>query len=383
MFFRSSSNFPLGLDISDLSLKLVQLNKRGDRITVQAINKIDIPKGLIEDGEIKNKEEVIKFINQLFSDSKFGKVTSTEIIACLPESKTFIKLIEVENSPNDLSELIKLEMEKNIPMAIEEIYYDWQIVKHLPDKKLILIGAAPQNIVNQYTTLIDEAGYSLAALEIESIAICRCLLKEESFKYTEDKKVNYGIIDIGAKRTSMAIYSTNTILFTVSMPISGEKITEKISKTLKIDLDQAEKAKIICGLDENKAQGIIKNIILETLQELTDKIKEAIRFYEYHYPDNGKLDKLIICGGGANVINIDNILKEALGLDVVFGNPLVNLTENEEEISQIFNETYNIDPDQLKNKKKLKEMPAVTQNSKLNFSTAIGLALRGIFVDEL
>ena len=381
MFIKSNSNFPIGIDISDLSLKLVQLNKSGEHITIQAINKLDLPKGLISDGEIKNKTEVIKYIGQLLSKTKYGKTTSSELIACLPESKTFIKLIEVENSPNDLNELIKLEMEKYIPMSIEEIYYDWQIVKILPTKKLILIGAAPQSIVNQYTNLFDEAGLSLAALEIESIAICRSILAEENAKFKGSKTNNYGIIDIGAKRTSMAIYSKDTILFTVSMPISGEEITEKISKTLKIDLEQAEKAKIVCGLDKEKAKGIISSIISEMIDELVVRINEVLKFYEYNHPNEGKINKIFLCGGGANIINIDQNLKEILAMDIVFGDPLINFAEDEEKIAKIFSETYNLDIALSKNNESGDQ--SITQNSKLSFTTAIGLALRGLFINEL
>lgn len=213
MFFNNNSTYPIGMDISDLSLKFVQLNKIRNKITIQAMGKTSLPAGLIEGGEIKNKEGVAKKIKKLIANPQFGKISSGEIISCLPETKTFIKLIEVERTPNPMREIISNEIEKHIPMPINEMYYDWQIIKTPDSKQSVLIGAAPQNIVSQYANLLKEAKYSIVALEIEPISICRSLLAEEALKFEGAFEKNYGIIDIGAKRTSMIIYSKNTILF--------------------------------------------------------------------------------------------------------------------------------------------------------------------------
>lgn len=385
MFFNNNSTYPVGLDISDLSLKLVQLNKRGDKIKIQAIGKTDLPSGLIEDGEIKNKDKVINEINKLISAPGYGKVTSNEVIACLPETKTFIKLIEIAKTPNPLAEIIEGEIEKHVPMAIEEIYYDWQIIENKLDKQRVLIGAAPLDIVNQYIDLLDGAKLSTTALEIEPISLCRALLAEENPKSKNKKNDNCGILDIGAKRTSMTIYSKNTILFTLSMPISGEKITNNIAETLKIELKQAEKAKIICGLDKGKAQGIIKNILSGMIEELIKKINEAIEFYQNHYPGNGPLNKILLCGGGANIKNLSEIIGQATGVEVKKGDALINLAELSENFSKILTETHKLKADFIKDKNNggREKIISVAQDTSLTYATAIGLGLRGIFIDEI
>jgi len=369
------------LDISNLSLKLVQLKKQGDKITIQALSKVNLPEGLFESGEIKNKDKIIERINTLINKPKYGKITTREVVACLPEPKTFVKLIEVKKSKDNIMETIETEIEKHVPMAINEIYFDWQLIKDLPDKQLILIGAAPRDIVNQYTDLLDEAKLSIAALEIEPVSICRSLLREEHYKFKGEKNKNYGIIDIGAKRSNMTVYSKNTILFSFSMPISGNKITQKIAETLKIDAGKAEKAKIICGLDENKAKGIIKDTLHGMIKELTEKINDSIMFYDRHFPDYGPIDKILLCGGGANIKNLDKIMSERLSIKVEQGDALINLNEDRQKISKIFSETHTLNTGfSRKTKNKTSK---ITQDTGITFSTAIGLALRGVFIDKL
>lgn len=348
----NNSNSPLGLDLSDLSLKLVQLDQRRNKIKIQALSKLNLPPGLIVNGEIKNQPELIKAIKKIIAEPFYGKISSAEVVACLPETKTFIKLIEVQKSPNPLAAVIGPEIEKHVPLSLNEIYYDWQMIEELTDKYSVLIGAAPKNIVNQYTELLAEARLSPVALEIEPIAICRSLLKEEitglkpiasGAKIKPSAGLNYGLIDIGANHTSMIFYSANTILFTVSLPVSGEKITAKISQTLSLTKEQAERAKLVCGLDENKANGVIKDILADTIKNLTEKIKEAVAFYENHFNERGRLSRIILCGGGANLPNLEKIISQEFSLAVNLADPLTNLTEAKNKFAEIFTEKHTLD----------------------------------------
>ena len=377
MFHLSNSSYPIGLDISDLSLKLIQLKKTGSKLEIQAIGRKKLPTGLIENGQIIKEKAVAELLNDLLAKPDHGSINSNEVVACLPDAKTFIKLINIEKSPNNLADIIGAEIEKNIPIEIKNMYFDWQLISEDSQTKQILIGAAPKAIVNQYTSLIGRTKLNLLALEIESAAICRSLLKEESPKYDKTAGKNYFIIDIGAKRTSLTVYSPGTIIFSISLPISGEEITDTIAKNLEIDKNQAEKAKIICGLDKTKAKGIVNNILSGMIKKLIDKIEETIEYLDNHYPAYSKIDEILLCGGGSNIKNLAEIINEAVKIPTKTANAFTNLS-GQSNITPM-SERYSLDPKLLK----------LTKNKKLNFeqdvslsyATALGLALREIFID--
>ena len=54
MILTNKSNLPIGVDISDLSIKLVQLNKTREKINLLALGKAKIPAGMIVNGEMIN-----------------------------------------------------------------------------------------------------------------------------------------------------------------------------------------------------------------------------------------------------------------------------------------------------------------------------------------
>ena len=377
----SNSKFPIGLDISDYSLKVVQLGKKRKKTRIQSFNKIGLEKGILNDGVIALEDRFMERLKKLLEKPRFGQITSREVVACLPESKTYIKLIKVEKGPNNLSDIIESEIEKHIPVSIKDIYYDWQKVGE--DKKgySILIGAAPRDIVDQYIEVLGKANLSVVALEIESMAICRSLLKQESPNFKGESNKNYCLIDIGAKRTSLVIYARNTIVTAISMSVSGQEATDKISHTLEINHGQAEKAKIICGLDKEKAEGIIYDILSEMINRLFSRIENAFDFYDNHYVHLGSVNQIILCGGGSGIKDLDKIIKQKFSIDTIIGDFSNVLGETKEKLAKNFMENHKLDIKLSKNKKDTSTYNT-KQNSLLSYTTAIGLALRGIYIKK-
>ncbi len=388
------SKYPIGLDISDLSLKFIQLDKSKDSIVVQSFSKISLEKGWIEGGEIKNKKKVLSSIKALMNNPKFGKASSNKVVSCLPESATFIKLIKIEGEVDNLEEAIIFELNKHIPMSIEDVYYDYQVVKNTKDEKLVIFGACPKKIVDQYIDLLTEAKLSVMAMEIESVAISRSLLLEENPYFEGKKNKNYVIVDIGANRSSVFVYSQGTILFDVSIPISGQDISNKISKDSKIDCNKADLAKIVCGLDGKKCKGVVKNNLSKMIEKLVSKVEGVIEYYSNHFSEYGELDEILLCGGGANIQNIDKVIQDKTSIVTRLGNPFtnlhqpthvsINLSKPQEIFVKNFIETHRLNLSLIQGgeiKKGDNKFLSVKQDSSITYVTAIGLALRSIFLD--
>jgi len=282
-----------GLDISDRALRLIKLNKKGKKILISSYNDLAIPAEIIKNGEIKNGEKLIKLLNQLVKSAKGKKIKSKNVITVLPETKTFIKVIKIPATDNkdQLPDLVKEEIKNHIPLNIDEIYLDWQILKQNSDSIQLLVGAAAKNIVDSYFSVLEKSGLTPYVFEIEGAAIIRSLIT------ANDKKARI-IIDFGAMRTGLIVYDQGTIQFTASLPISGNKITQTISKTLRLDIEKAEKSKVVCGLDPKKCEGALLKILLKSMENLTGQIKKAMVFYKTNFSESNQIAEIVLCGGG-------------------------------------------------------------------------------------
>lgn len=358
MFLATPS--PFGLDISDLSIKLIffkrkNLQAKTTSFKLAAFGQISVPEGCFDKGEIKDFEKVAYFIKKLCKNPDYGKIESPYLISVLPETKSFIKLIEIPFAENgNISEAIKEEIKKDIPVAIEETYLDWQIISRRSlkqrfdqneDKIKIIVGISPKNIVDDYTLLLKKSGLKPLALEIESVAIARSLfaLKETS---------NYppvAILDLGATRSSVIIFDEGAIQLTSATAVSGQEISKNLALNLKISFSKAEKFKTICGLNNKKCQKIIDEILRPSIEILAKNAQEVIDFYQEQ--SNKKIGEILLCGGGANLKGLESFLSQKLKIKTKKGNPLINIP---------FKTPF-------------------SPSESLSYTTAIGLALRGIF----
>src|SRR3989339_377794 len=317
----------IGLDISDRSIKATQLrrNLRG-KLELQALSAIELPPTVFNDGEIKESAALTNALTELLTKPQYGSFNTSYVPPFLPKTKTFIKMIDIPPMPeNEIGKAIKWEAEHHIPIPIDDTYWDWQKInsnKKINTRLPVLLAVVPKNIVDTYTKAIIDAKLIPLALEVEAVPITRSLL---TCSNGEKKDSATMIIDIGATRTSLIVVDLNSIQFTVSLPISGRGVTETIASSLKLTEDQAEKAKIICGLDPKKCHGAMAEILHQMMDDLVNRIRESIVFYREHFPQGNKIEEIILCGGGSNFKLIDKHLNAKLELPVRRGNPWLNL----------------------------------------------------------
>ncbi len=356
MFFQPQQD-SIGLDISDRSLKAVQLKRTlNNAIGLQGISRVDLPAGVFEDGELKQPETLTKAFAELLARPLQGSFTTSYVCACLPETKTFIKMIDIPPmSESEIAQAVKWEAEHHIPIPIDDTYWDWQQVDkpQNPNERLpVLLGVVPKQIVDSYTSVVNQSRLVPLAMEVEAVAIARALLPPDHVQASAGATM---IIDIGATRTSLMVVDRDVLQFTVSLPLSGRKITETIATALKLTEDQAERAKIVCGLDPKKCHGAMAEILRENMDELVRRIRDAVVFYREHFPKGQTVNEVVLCGGGSNFKQIDKHLNAKLELPVRRGNPWLNLDPS---------------PAPLK------------PNDLISYTTAIGLALRPFLVKQ-
>lgn len=346
-----------GLDLSDLSVKVVMLKDEGSHTCLSGYGFAPIPSGSVVDGEIANKEHVISAIHKAYATSGPRRVKSRNVICSLPETKAFLRVIKIpQMEKEEIKEAVKWEMEANIPLPLDQVYYDWQIIEegiiNEKGKISLLVVAIAKSTVDRVIEVIEGAGLEPYGLEIESIAQARSLIGETEAKET------VLVLDIGDRRTSFTILDSSVPCFTSSIPLCGQSFSDAIAKALGISFEEAEKIKINYGIGLDAKEDAIFNSLRPVLENLALEIEKSIDFYLSGLKYSGSVDKIIICGGGANTKGIIPYLSKRLKKDVILGDPWINLHLG-------------------------KNLPSIDRKSSVQFSTAIGLALKGLKYENI
>jgi len=347
-----------GIDLSDLSIKIIDLKKRGGNFELASFGRQEIPTGLIEGGEIKKELELIEVIKKSIKEVKGESLKTDYCVVSLPETESFVRLVHLPlMTKEEVAEAIKWEVEANIPLSLPEIYYDWHIIetaKGHSDHLDILIGVLPKKTVDPYLSVLKKAGLKPFIFEIESLAIARALVPGGRGQKP------LIIIDLGAKRTSLVIFSGQTVYFTASLPISNTSIVATLSEKLGVDATKAKQIKIEQGLDYKNPTGPIMQALAPSLNEMAAKIKDYIDYYQEHLPaapeaQGNTIGEIILCGGGANLAGLLEFLADKLNLTVSLGNPWINVFQGAP-----------------------KNIPGLPLSEAPSYTTAIGLAIRGL-----
>ncbi|MBP6929657.1 MAG: type IV pilus assembly protein PilM [Candidatus Moranbacteria bacterium] len=341
-----------GLDLSDLSIKAVWLDRSGGHDSVASFGSVPMALGNVVDGEIMNADAVRNAVENLLQKAGPKKIKTHQVICSLPETKAFLRIIALPKmEAEEVKEAIKWEIEANIPLTLDQVYYDWQILDlNLTQEKgkmSVLVVAVARSVVDQFTEVLESAGLEVIGLETESIAQARSLLAEKNEKTTTL------IVDIGDRRTSFLVAIGSTPCFTSSVPLSSQMITEAISKSLRISFDEAEDIKLKHGMGSLVMKSPVFKAAEPVLESMATEIEKSIDFYLNNLKYSETVDAIVLCGGGSNMNGFLPYMAKRLGRPVEFGNPWVNVRLG-------------------------REIPLIDRRHSVQYSTAIGLALRGL-----
>ena len=256
----------------------------------------------------------------------------------------------------EMAEAVKWEMEANIPLPLEQVYYDWQVIPQslLPEKDKInlLVVAIAKSTVDQTIEVLELSGLDPIGLEIESIAQARSLLDEKN------EQATVMIVDIGDCRTSFSVTKGGLPCFTSSIPLCGQTLTDVISKGMKISFEEAEKIKLAYGVGDDFKDSSLLKMQQPVLENLVQEIERSIDFYLTGLKYSKSIDKIILCGGGANAKGILPYLSKKLKWEIELGNPWINMKLGKNE-------------------------PIIKEDQSVQYSTAIGLALKGAHYEDI
>lgn len=344
---RSRDRF-FALDISDLSVKLLQLEKRDDLVNIRSYAIELIESGCIEDGKIINKERVAELIKLTMRKAKPGKINTRKVVCSLPESKVFLRIVSVPKmEASEVGEAIKWEMEASIPLTQDQVYFDWQFLDEQDNKQEVLLVAVSRDTVDAYMETLSLAGLEVYGLEVESIASVRSLIPRD-VSYED----SYLIVDLGAKATNFIITEGNIPYFTSSIPFSSEGLTDVISKSMGISIEEAEELKVIHGMEHSFSDNAIFHFLKPSLEYLSAEIEKSMEFYKSMSKRNvSEIKNIILCGSGANLKGLISYLSTRLKREVLMGDPWINAD--------------------LGN-----NLPPISREESVRFSVAIGLSLK-------
>lgn len=178
---------------------------------------------------------------------------------------------------------------------------------------------------------VHRAGLEAAGLVFEPLA------SSASTLMPEEKQVGVVLLDIGGGTTDIAVYSLGSAVFTSTIPVGGNILTNDVSLGLKTSLGEAEEVKktygagvaeageqtfTVHGLDGRTTKEVttqqLRAIVVPRVLEMFKMAKQKII---ENVPRDLVLGEVVITGGGSLLPGLTPIAEDVFGLPTRVGVP--------------------------------------------------------------
>ncbi|MCX6712376.1 MAG: pilus assembly protein PilM, partial [Candidatus Vogelbacteria bacterium] len=277
------SRSAVGFDISDRSIKFMELMNNGDGFSLGRFGEREMPIGVIEGGELRDPVQLTVILQELKNKFNFNNV-----FVSLPDDKAYtINLSLPPMKPEEIHGSIELQLEEHIPLPVADVVFDYDLVAPIKEGAKIEVGVfvLPRAMAEAYLEVFSRVGLNILAIETQSEALARSLALTGDIATT-------AIVDIGRNHTATFLLKNGVVIAAAAVPVGGEAITLSLEKNLKIDLAQAEKLKTEKGLSRATDNKEAFFAIIPVVSAIKDEIERRINLWADY-----KINQIILCGG--------------------------------------------------------------------------------------
>ena len=354
MFRNSSNNFfstpkflempSFGIDLSDESLKYMELVAKENTLLPGLHGELKIPPGVVELGDIKDQEKLEGILTQL----RVEKGVKSVRVSIL-ESQIYLFQLKLNKSGMEkIRDGIELSLEEHIPIPAPNAIFDYEIIEDRERDLLLQVAAIPKNVIDTYLSVFKNAGMDVHSFELEAESIARAIIPHGD-------KSTYMIVDFGERRTGIFIVSRGVVMFTSTLDIGGVVLNNMIQKHFSVGKDEAEDMKKKYGLQRNVDNKEIFAVLLNSVSILRDELAKHFAYWHTHEGEDGAkhppIKKIYLCGGDSNLTGLDDYLSVSMKIEVEMANVWTNILDIENHI------------------------PSIRFKKALSFASALGLAL--------
>ncbi|MBD3329294.1 type IV pilus assembly protein PilM [Candidatus Dojkabacteria bacterium] len=334
----------VGLDFGHHSVKAIQINDIGTK-KPKLVNfgSQATPHGVINSEDEAHQKKLADALKALYDSSN---IRNKKVVMAMPEYSVFTRFIEfVGIKEKELENAVYYEAKQYIPIPIDDVQMSFIKVGYdqARDAQKVLLVAAPRKIVDIYVNVVSKAGLDPLAIETESIAMGRAM-----YRATGEKHLL--MLDFGSQSTDMSIMNDGYLVFSQSISIGSDSLTQAIVNKFNFEYNQAEEYKRNYGLTPDVLEGKIVTALDPIMQSIVTEILRGIEFYKSQTLLSAP-PKCLLNGDGALLPGLESYLTTALSIGCKIADPFQNIEIN-------------------------KKIEGTLSKSKPSFSVAVGLGLK-------
>ncbi len=317
----------IGVDIGHYQIKVVRVHHgRGSNRYVMAMDMEPTPEGAFTDNEIQDDAKLREALVRLMTRN-FPDITQDDLVASISWSAGVLADKSVAKVPKNGNEdaIVVQTAQAKPPFDDQDIMLDYQVVER-DDKGEVksLVVAAKNKILGDYAKLFADAGYKLDAIDVDVFGIANVYATTVSDERSEE---TVALLDVGEKKSTMT-FLQNGAFHSVRTLTGGsvESVVSTIVRHLGIEEsvchEMFEKNDLSMVKDCSVAE--VESAMQLGFEEIVSAVEFGVRYFSTS-ESGEKPVRILVCGGGANLPNLCEYLKEKLDIECETLNPFAKI----------------------------------------------------------
>ena len=310
----------LGLDITTSSIKLIELALTGGQYRVESYAAEPTPPNSMNEKTLVDPEAVGEAIRRAV---KRSGAKSSEVAIAISGDAAITKVIQMPRGLRDseLEAQVEMQADQYIPFPMDEVSYDFEVLgqseKDGESIDVLLVASRTEN-VSQRRSAVVAAGLTARIVDVEAFALenaCRLMTHQ-----MPDGGIDHSIavVDFGASSTTFSVLRNLKVVYTRDFAFGGQQLTEEIMRTYGLSMEEAGRAKKEGGLPGNYQAEVLDPFI----DDMTQQVSRSMQFYLASGTGREQPDKILICGGCANIPGVADVVQSRVGISAERGDPL-------------------------------------------------------------
>lgn len=311
----------LAIDIGTYSIKFIEV--RSERKNLVLVEKTEIVLDEVK-VQYQNTQSLHDLQKEIVSNYIHKKSNDLKIIFQLPNEMLTTRFMEIPGTSRRKAEqIIPFQLDENLPYPLSDSHYSSRLQKHSGGYS-VLSNITQSNLFRDFFSFFEnkDAGPSILTSEISVMQ-----------SYVDKIRMNETccILDIGHKTTKAYFIQNRQIVSNQTSYVAGAQITEVISSTYNISMEDAliYKHKNAFFLTEDQFDNVTEeqfNFAILMKKIMSTLLSDFKRWEVGHRVKFGKsIDKIYIVGGTTHIIGIDHFFNYYTGLPVSFLPPLTDI----------------------------------------------------------
>jgi len=311
----------IGLDIGNTDMKIMSIDISRQFVTGYGVMDLDpsqIKRTLDGEGDY-----LLTSLQTLLERKLVGTLLSDQVVLGIPTSRTFSRTFTVPVSAEQtLKDAVALEVGQYIPLPINLLYVDYEVIERNKDTLTVIMSAVPRILIDKVLAACETVGLTVAMIEPTINAVARVLHS------TEEGYLPTVIVDIGATNTDIAVLD-GSVRITGGITTGGNTFTLNIAKKLGVTLENAHQLKVLNGLSPGPKQSKIEAALKPSLKSIVTETRKVIRYYNERLSSERRLEQVLVVGSGSNVPGIGDFFTNELVMPARTANPWQELNFGE------------------------------------------------------